>query len=106
MYFRSKDDYTLDDIHLSTECQLNLNDVNLCVCVFLVADACASVETVEAVKDPLLELISLQKASGCWEMDSALVDVFGKTEKEVVKETPAQVSDVLNMRSVSAKLAS
>ncbi|KAI4897469.1 hypothetical protein NFI96_013346 [Prochilodus magdalenae] len=24
-------------------------------------------------------------------MDSALVEVFGKTEKEVVKETPAQV---------------
>ncbi|XP_036432419.1 von Willebrand factor A domain-containing protein 5A-like [Colossoma macropomum] len=41
--------------------------------------------------DPLLQLISLQKASGCWEMDGALVEVFGKTEEEVVKQTPAQV---------------
>uniref|UniRef100_A0A3B4DBY2 VIT domain-containing protein n=1 Tax=Pygocentrus nattereri TaxID=42514 RepID=A0A3B4DBY2_PYGNA len=60
--------------------------------------ACASVEedsegSVEAVKDPLLQLISLQKASGCWEMDGALVEVFVKTEEEVVKQTPAQVSD-------------
>ncbi|XP_037398658.1 von Willebrand factor A domain-containing protein 5A-like isoform X4 [Pygocentrus nattereri] len=47
--------------------------------------------SVEAVKDPLLQLISLQKASGCWEMDGALVEVFVKTEEEVVKQTPAQV---------------
>ncbi|XP_036432416.1 von Willebrand factor A domain-containing protein 5A-like isoform X8 [Colossoma macropomum] len=50
-----------------------------------------SVGPVEAVKDPLLQLVSLQKASGCWEMDGALVEVFGKTEEEVVKQTPAQV---------------
>ncbi|KAL7857684.1 hypothetical protein AOLI_G00177860 [Acnodon oligacanthus] len=50
-----------------------------------------SVGPVEAVKDPLLQLISLQKASGCWEMDGALAEVFGKTEEEVVKQTPAQV---------------
>uniref|UniRef100_A0A3B4DFL0 VIT domain-containing protein n=1 Tax=Pygocentrus nattereri TaxID=42514 RepID=A0A3B4DFL0_PYGNA len=52
-----------------------------------------SVCPVEAVKDPLLQLISLQKASGCWEMDNALAEVFGKTKKEVVKQTPTQVSD-------------
>ncbi|XP_017562215.1 von Willebrand factor A domain-containing protein 5A-like isoform X1 [Pygocentrus nattereri] len=50
-----------------------------------------SVCPVEAVKDPLLQLISLQKASGCWEMDNALAEVFGKTKKEVVKQTPTQV---------------
>ncbi|KAL6474596.1 hypothetical protein MHYP_G00181570 [Metynnis hypsauchen] len=50
-----------------------------------------SVGSVEAAKDPLMQLISLQKASGCWEMDGALVEVFGKTEEEVVKQTPAQV---------------
>ncbi|XP_066524935.1 von Willebrand factor A domain-containing protein 5A-like [Hoplias malabaricus] len=44
-----------------------------------------------AVEDTLLQLISLQKASGCWEMDGALLKVFGKTEEEVVKRIPAQV---------------
>ncbi|KAL6474597.1 hypothetical protein MHYP_G00181580 [Metynnis hypsauchen] len=47
--------------------------------------------SVEAFKTPLLQLIFLQKASGCWEMDGALVEVFEKTEVEVVKQTPAQV---------------
>uniref|UniRef100_A0A3B1J9P5 von Willebrand factor A domain containing 5A n=1 Tax=Astyanax mexicanus TaxID=7994 RepID=A0A3B1J9P5_ASTMX len=46
----------------------------------------------DVVEDHLLELISLQKASGCWEMGNALVKVFGKPEDEVVKQTPAQVS--------------
>ncbi|XP_036432422.1 von Willebrand factor A domain-containing protein 5A-like [Colossoma macropomum] len=41
--------------------------------------------------DPLLQLISLQKASGCWEVDGTLAKVFGRTEEEVVKQTPAQV---------------
>ncbi|KAG9280765.1 von Willebrand factor A domain-containing protein 5A-like isoform X9 [Astyanax mexicanus] len=45
----------------------------------------------DVVEDHLLELISLQKASGCWEMGNALVKVFGKPEDEVVKQTPAQV---------------
>ncbi|XP_036432417.1 von Willebrand factor A domain-containing protein 5A-like [Colossoma macropomum] len=48
-------------------------------------------DRVKAVKDPLLQLISLQKASGCWEMDGALAEVFGKTEEEVIKQTPVQV---------------
>ncbi|XP_066523539.1 von Willebrand factor A domain-containing protein 5A-like isoform X2 [Hoplias malabaricus] len=48
-------------------------------------------ESVPAVEDPLLQLISLQKASGCWELDSALAKVFGTTQKEVDKQTPAQV---------------
>ncbi|XP_072529893.1 von Willebrand factor A domain-containing protein 5A-like [Salminus brasiliensis] len=42
-------------------------------------------------KDHLLQLISLQKASGCWDMDSALAQVFGRTEEEVVEHTPVQV---------------
>uniref|UniRef100_A0AAR2JQQ2 Uncharacterized protein n=1 Tax=Pygocentrus nattereri TaxID=42514 RepID=A0AAR2JQQ2_PYGNA len=41
--------------------------------------------------EPLLQLISLQKASGCWEMDDALAEVFGRTEEEVVRQTPAEV---------------
>nr|XP_055047546.1 von Willebrand factor A domain-containing protein 5A-like isoform X1 [Misgurnus anguillicaudatus] len=42
-------------------------------------------------KDPLLQLISLQKASGCWELNAALARVFGKTEDELTNQKPAQV---------------
>nr|XP_055047569.1 von Willebrand factor A domain-containing protein 5A-like isoform X2 [Misgurnus anguillicaudatus] len=41
--------------------------------------------------DPLLQLISLQKASGCWELNAALARVFGKTEDELTNQKPAQV---------------
>ncbi|KAK9963877.1 hypothetical protein ABG768_007035, partial [Culter alburnus] len=41
--------------------------------------------------DPLLQLVSLQKASGCWELNTTLADVFGKTEDEVTNHRPAQV---------------
>uniref|UniRef100_A0A673HW38 VIT domain-containing protein n=1 Tax=Sinocyclocheilus rhinocerous TaxID=307959 RepID=A0A673HW38_9TELE len=42
-------------------------------------------------KDPLLQLVSLQKASGCWDLDATLADVFGKTEDELTNQKPAQV---------------
>ncbi|KAK3558297.1 hypothetical protein QTP86_014682 [Hemibagrus guttatus] len=45
----------------------------------------------ETPKEPLMQLISLQKASGCWEIESTLAEVFGKTEKELIEQTPAQV---------------
>uniref|UniRef100_A0AAY5ETL5 Uncharacterized protein n=1 Tax=Electrophorus electricus TaxID=8005 RepID=A0AAY5ETL5_ELEEL len=41
--------------------------------------------------DPLLQLISLQEASGCWKMESTLAQVFGKTIEEVTKQMPAEV---------------
>ncbi|XP_043083747.1 von Willebrand factor A domain-containing protein 5A-like isoform X5 [Puntigrus tetrazona] len=41
-------------------------------------------------KDALLQLVSLQKASGCWDLDEALADVFGKTEDELTDQKPAQ----------------
>ncbi|XP_030620537.1 von Willebrand factor A domain-containing protein 5A [Chanos chanos] len=62
-------------------------NVCVCVCVCLVAP--------QPQKDPLLQLISLQKASGFWELESALAKVFGKTEKEVAKQMPAQVDRAL-----------
>ncbi|XP_061574905.1 von Willebrand factor A domain-containing protein 5A-like isoform X2 [Cololabis saira] len=40
-------------------------------------------------KDPLLQLVSLQKASGCWMLDAALASVLGKTSEEVEKSKPA-----------------
>ncbi|XP_061574894.1 von Willebrand factor A domain-containing protein 5A-like isoform X2 [Cololabis saira] len=43
-------------------------------------------------KDPLLQLVSLQKASGCWMLDAALASVLGKTSEEVEKSKPAPVN--------------
>uniref|UniRef100_A0A3P9JJ46 VIT domain-containing protein n=1 Tax=Oryzias latipes TaxID=8090 RepID=A0A3P9JJ46_ORYLA len=43
-------------------------------------------------QDPLLQLVSLQKASGCWLLDAALASVLGKTSEEVEKSKPAEVS--------------
>ncbi|XP_074536372.1 von Willebrand factor A domain-containing protein 5A-like isoform X2 [Halichoeres trimaculatus] len=42
--------------------------------------------------DPLLQLVSLQKASGCWDLDQALAAALGKTREEVEKPRPASVS--------------
>ncbi|XP_039679647.1 von Willebrand factor A domain-containing protein 5A-like isoform X2 [Perca fluviatilis] len=43
-------------------------------------------------RDPLLQLVSLQKASGCWVLDPALADALGKTSREVEKPKPASVN--------------
>uniref|UniRef100_H2MGI3 VIT domain-containing protein n=1 Tax=Oryzias latipes TaxID=8090 RepID=H2MGI3_ORYLA len=58
---------------------------------------CRNVPTPAAVpeqprRDPLLQLVSLQKASGCWLLDTALASVLGKTSEEVEKSKPAEVS--------------
>ncbi|XP_069003847.1 von Willebrand factor A domain-containing protein 5A-like isoform X14 [Embiotoca jacksoni] len=46
-------------------------------------------------RDPLLQLVSLQQASGCWLLDPALSAALGKTSEEVDKSKPAPVnSDV------------
>ncbi|GAA6236406.1 von Willebrand factor A domain-containing protein 5A-like, partial [Lates japonicus] len=42
-------------------------------------------------RDPLLQLVSLQKASGCWVLDPALAAALGKTSDEVEKPKPASV---------------
>ncbi|KAA0724672.1 A domain-containing protein 5 [Triplophysa tibetana] len=47
--------------------------------------------TPEPIKDPFLQLVSLQKASGCWELNSALAQVFGKTKYELTNHKPGQV---------------
>ncbi|XP_036005692.1 von Willebrand factor A domain-containing protein 5A isoform X1 [Fundulus heteroclitus] len=43
-------------------------------------------------KDPLLQLVSLQKASGCWLLDAHLAAALGKTSEEVEKAKPASVN--------------
>ncbi|XP_041660288.1 von Willebrand factor A domain-containing protein 5A-like isoform X1 [Cheilinus undulatus] len=43
-------------------------------------------------RDPLLQLVSLQKASGCWDLAPDLAAAVGKTSEEVEKQKPASVS--------------
>ncbi|CAI5694371.1 unnamed protein product [Oreochromis niloticus] len=43
-------------------------------------------------RDPLLLLVSLQKASGCWLLDAALAAALGKTNEEVEKSKPEKAS--------------
>ncbi|XP_042072328.1 von Willebrand factor A domain-containing protein 5A isoform X1 [Haplochromis burtoni] len=44
-------------------------------------------------RDPLLQLVSLQEASGCWLLDPALATALGKTSKEVKKSKPEKGSN-------------
>ncbi|XP_050921407.1 LOW QUALITY PROTEIN: von Willebrand factor A domain-containing protein 5A-like [Lates calcarifer] len=59
---------------------------------------CSDVESMNATiikqpsRDPLLQLVSLQKASGCWVLDPALAAALGKTSEEVEKPKPASVN--------------
>ncbi|XP_063061446.1 von Willebrand factor A domain-containing protein 5A-like isoform X1 [Engraulis encrasicolus] len=43
------------------------------------------------ITDPLLQLISLQKATGSWHMDSSLAKVLGTTEDKLAKGEPKGV---------------
>ncbi|XP_053729814.1 von Willebrand factor A domain-containing protein 5A-like isoform X10 [Synchiropus splendidus] len=43
-------------------------------------------------KDLLLQVVTLQKASGCWELDSNLAAVFSKSVSEVEKPKPQEVT--------------
>ncbi|KAL3992049.1 elongation factor 1-alpha [Sarotherodon galilaeus] len=43
-------------------------------------------------RDPLLHLVSLQEASGCWLLDPALATVLGKTNEEVEKSKPEKAN--------------
>ncbi|XP_028274826.1 von Willebrand factor A domain-containing protein 5A-like isoform X2 [Parambassis ranga] len=47
----------------------------------------------QSPQDPLLQLVSLQKASGCWQLDPALAAALGKTSEEVEKSKPALVNN-------------
>ncbi|XP_060929254.1 von Willebrand factor A domain-containing protein 5A-like [Limanda limanda] len=43
-------------------------------------------------RDPLLQLVTLQKASGCWLLDPALAAAVGKTSEEVENTKPSAVN--------------
>ncbi|XP_066540846.1 von Willebrand factor A domain-containing protein 5A-like isoform X2 [Hoplias malabaricus] len=46
-------------------------------------------------KDSYLELISLQKAVGNWELETGLLKVFGLTEEELTQQKPAEVDSAV-----------
>ncbi|XP_041850358.1 von Willebrand factor A domain-containing protein 5A-like isoform X4 [Melanotaenia boesemani] len=46
----------------------------------------------QPLRGPLLQLVSLQKASGYWMLDAALASALGKTSEEVEKSKPAPVN--------------
>ncbi|KAF5908290.1 von Willebrand factor A domain-containing protein 5A-like isoform X1, partial [Clarias magur] len=50
-----------------------------------------SLETSEVSTDPLLQIVSLQEAVGCWQMESSLAEVFGVTKEEMIEKIPEQV---------------
>ncbi|XP_034460742.1 von Willebrand factor A domain-containing protein 5A-like [Hippoglossus hippoglossus] len=51
----------------------------------------AGIEPRQPPRDPLLQLVSLQKASGCWLLDPALAAAVGKTSEEVENTKPPSV---------------
>lgn len=63
--------------------------------VSLVECDSASAYEPDLQQDPLLQLVSLQKASGSWEISSALSAVLEKPEEELRKHTPPQADGPL-----------
>uniref|UniRef100_A0A3B4DD42 VIT domain-containing protein n=1 Tax=Pygocentrus nattereri TaxID=42514 RepID=A0A3B4DD42_PYGNA len=51
--------------------------------------------TLNSHKDPYLELISYQKAAGFWDLETRLLDLLGKAEKNLDKQMPAQVDSAV-----------
>ncbi|XP_031150777.2 von Willebrand factor A domain-containing protein 5A-like [Sander lucioperca] len=52
---------------------------------------CGSIGHQLTPREDLLQLVSLQKASGCWVLDPALAAALGKTSKEVKNTKPSAV---------------
>ena len=60
-----------------------------CLCALIVSSEI--VVPKQPPRDPLLQLVSLQKAPGCWEMNPDLAAALGKTSEEVEKPKPESV---------------
>uniref|UniRef100_A0AAQ4PX58 von Willebrand factor A domain containing 5A n=1 Tax=Gasterosteus aculeatus aculeatus TaxID=481459 RepID=A0AAQ4PX58_GASAC len=63
--------------------------VNRDVYIFTLISSSESCRPKQPPRDPLLQLVSLQKASGCWLLDPHLAAALGKTSEEVEKPKPA-----------------
>uniref|UniRef100_A0A3Q2NN98 VIT domain-containing protein n=1 Tax=Fundulus heteroclitus TaxID=8078 RepID=A0A3Q2NN98_FUNHE len=76
---------------------VSLSDTSSQICLYFSFYVTGPVVTHEAAsppprKDPLLQLVSLQKASGCWLLDADLAAALGKASEEVKKAKPASVN--------------
>ncbi|XP_039866073.1 von Willebrand factor A domain-containing protein 5A-like [Simochromis diagramma] len=60
-------------------------------CFYCILDFPAAVPE-QPPRDPLLQLVSLQEASGCWLLDPALAAALGQTNEEVEKSKPEKTS--------------
>uniref|UniRef100_A0AAQ6AGC0 VIT domain-containing protein n=1 Tax=Amphiprion ocellaris TaxID=80972 RepID=A0AAQ6AGC0_AMPOC len=81
------------DIPVASECHfskflLKIRKARCGCCMF------QNTENLQLCSDlyPLLQLVSLQKASGCWILDPDLAAALGKTSEEVEKSKPAMVT--------------
>ncbi|XP_054466847.1 von Willebrand factor A domain-containing protein 5A-like [Anoplopoma fimbria] len=88
------------DMSLDSEFE-NLDDMAMRIDMTVECDECddspcstldESCSPKQPARDPLLQLVSLQKASGCWVLDPALAAALGKTSEEVEKPKPASVN--------------
>uniref|UniRef100_A0A3P9NHS5 von Willebrand factor A domain-containing protein 5A-like n=1 Tax=Poecilia reticulata TaxID=8081 RepID=A0A3P9NHS5_POERE len=59
--------------------------------IIVVRDPFAGTSCFMAGIDPLLELVSLQDAAGCWLLDPCLAAALGKSIEELVKTRPSSV---------------
>ncbi|XP_066567927.1 von Willebrand factor A domain-containing protein 5A isoform X2 [Amia ocellicauda] len=50
-----------------------------------------TIHAAEPEEDPMLQLISLQRANGSWDLDQKLASVLGKTEEEIASKMPGEV---------------
>ncbi|XP_023206783.1 von Willebrand factor A domain-containing protein 5A-like [Xiphophorus maculatus] len=62
-------------------------------CSLLDMSALSAAEPPQPRKDPVLQLVSLQKASGCWMLDANLAAMLGKTSEQVEKAKPPSVNN-------------
>ena len=60
--------------------------------LILLSSVSSQARSKQPPRDPLLQLVSLQKASGCWLLDPALAAAVGKTSEEVENTKPSAVS--------------
>uniref|UniRef100_A0A3P9BJ67 von Willebrand factor A domain-containing protein 5A n=1 Tax=Maylandia zebra TaxID=106582 RepID=A0A3P9BJ67_9CICH len=60
-------------------------------CLSVCCGAAGEPHTDAICQDPLLQLVSLQEASGCWLLDPALAAAVGKTDEEMEKSKPEKV---------------
>ncbi|XP_036603068.1 von Willebrand factor A domain-containing protein 5A-like isoform X2 [Trichosurus vulpecula] len=77
------------------------NDSNICESD---SSTMISARDTSSPESPLLQLISLQKADGSWELDEALASVLGMSVQSTLAALPAQSKDVPRWATILAVL--